>query len=152
MIPYYSISLSTLVLGLCWIPISGTTKIPRHPHACVQHMIIVIKLDNRFAYDYHVDLSSFSTNKSCLQSLLTTVAVDRTPNWNHCWKLVGRDDGNEDALYQIWGPGNKNPLIEKRFAICLISAQKSFLHSLFTTVALDCIPDWNHCWKLVCHW
>jgi hypothetical protein len=57
--PYYGIHLSTVVLGLCRIPISGTTEMPRHPHACVQHISIAIKLDNRFAYDCHVDLSSF---------------------------------------------------------------------------------------------
>ena len=83
----------------------------------------------------------FSVQKSCLYSLLATVAVDHIPDWNHCWKLVGHWwCGYEAALYQIWGPGNKNQSIEKWYAICLLSVQKSWLHSLLTTVACGSHP------------
>jgi hypothetical protein len=51
------------------------------------------------------------------------------------------DSSYEAALYQIWGPENMNPLIEKGYAICLFSVQKSCLHSLLTTVAVDRTPD-----------
>ena len=50
------------------------------------------------------------------------------------------DGGYVADLYRVCWPKNKNQLIEGRFAICLISVQKSFLHSLLTTVAVDPTP------------
>jgi len=43
------------------------------------------------------------------------------------------------------GEENKNQLIEKRFAVCVISGQKSSLHAPLTTVAVDRPPDRIHC-------
>ena len=39
-------------------------------------------------------------------------------------------------MYQIWGPGNKNQLIEKQLAICVISKIPSHL-LLTSTIVVD---------------